>query len=95
MLQAPFERDAAAVGEVLVADLRRVAKDGDVDRVGAAVLAVFAARALCGEAQPSDLGSGAVVELGGCCEPADVDCYLELGRSRFCGGEWSHDVGLC
>ena len=50
MLQATFDRDAAALGEVLVADLRLVAKDGDVDEVGAAVLAVLAARALYGEA---------------------------------------------
>ena len=64
MLQAAFDRDAAALGEVLVADLRLVAKDGDVDEVGAAVLAVLAARALYGEAQPSDLGARAVVELG-------------------------------
>ena len=64
VLQAAFDRDAAALGEVLAADLRLGAEDGDVDEVGAAVLAVLAARALDCEAQPADLGARAVVELG-------------------------------
>ena len=60
----PLDGDAAALGEVLGADLGLVAEDGDVDEVGAAVLTVLVAPALNREAQPSDLGAAPLVELG-------------------------------
>ena len=70
VVQAAFDGDLAALGQVLGARVGLAAEHGDVDVVGALVLAVLAG-ALDGEAQAGDLGPPLVVrslDVGG--EPA-------------------------
>ena len=86
VLQAPLDRDAAALGEVLRADLGLVAEDGHVDEVGAAVLTVLAARALYGEAQPPDLGAAPVLEAGCGRETADEAVRVHVVPSLWGSG---------
>ena len=80
VLQASFDSNAAPLGEVLVAYLGLVAEHGDVDVVGAAVLAVLAG-SLDREPQAADLGSGSVVQFGVGGQTAGEVDYLELGEA--------------
>ena len=70
MVQPALDGDLAALGEVLLADLGLPSEDGDVDVVGALVLAVLAGALHC-EPEVSDLDSLALVERGVGREPAD------------------------